>query len=91
MIPISLYLGSLQPIQDIILSLDNYTFDDKTKTIVKRGTKKRKTTHHEEITHEMVQLWDVTHLNDEEFAKEVVGGLGAFDSANKWYVTILYV
>jgi hypothetical protein len=72
MVPISLDLGSLQPIQDIILSLDNYTFDDKTKTIVKRRTKRRKKTHHEEITQEIMQLWDVAHLNDEEFVEEVL-------------------
>jgi hypothetical protein len=54
---------------------------------VKRRTKRRKTTHHEEITQEIVQLWDVAHLNDEEFAEEVVDALGAFSSANKWFVS----
>jgi hypothetical protein len=36
-----------------------------------------------------MQLWDVAHLNDEEFAEEVVDALGAFSSANKWSVSKL--
>jgi len=91
MFPPSFDLGSLQPIQDIILSLDNYTFDNKTKTIVKRKTKKRKITHHEEITQETMQLWDVAHLNDEEFAKEAIDALGEFVSAKKWSMSRLSI
>jgi hypothetical protein len=71
------------------LSLDNFVFYDKTKIIEKRKSKKRKTTHHEETTQEVTQLWNVAHLNDEEFAEEVVDALGAFSSANKWYVSRL--
>jgi hypothetical protein len=68
------------------LSLNTYTFDDTTKTIMKRITKKRKIAHHEETTQEIVQLWNVAHLNEEEFAEEVVDALGAFVDANKWSV-----
>jgi len=49
-VPMSLDVGSLQPIRDIVMSLDNYIFDDKTKPIVKRINKRRNTTHHEEVT-----------------------------------------
>jgi hypothetical protein len=83
----SLDLDSLQPIQDIFLSLENYSFDDKTRTIVKRKTKKRKMTHHEETTQEVVQLWNATHMNEEEFTKEVADALGDFSNANKWSVS----
>jgi hypothetical protein len=79
-------LSSIHPIQDIVLSLDNYVFYDKTKIIERRKSKKRKMTHHEEITQEVTQLWNVAHLNDEEFAEEVVDSLGAFANANKWSV-----
>jgi hypothetical protein len=66
------------------LSLNTYIFDYTTKTIVKRKTKKRKIAHHEETTQEVVHLWNVTHLNEEEFAEEVVDALGEFVDANKW-------
>jgi hypothetical protein len=82
----SFNLDNISPIQDIVLSLDNFVFDDKTKTIEKRRSKKRKMTHHEEITQEVTQLWNVAHLDDEEFAEEVVDALGAFSNANKWSV-----
>jgi hypothetical protein len=36
-----------------------------------------------------VQLWNVAHLNEEEFAEEVVDALGAFVDANKWSVSRL--
>jgi hypothetical protein len=39
---------SIQPIQDIVMSLNTYTFDDTTKTIMKRINKKINIAHHEE-------------------------------------------
>jgi hypothetical protein len=46
-------------------------------------------THHEEITQEVTQLWNVAHLDDEEFVEEATDALGAFSTANKWSVTRL--
>jgi hypothetical protein len=82
-------LDNISPIQDIVLSLDNFVFDEKTKIIEKRKSKKRKMAHHEETTQEVTQLWNVSHLDDEEFAEEVVDSLGAFSNANKWSVSRL--
>jgi hypothetical protein len=31
-----------------------------------------------------VKLWNVAHLNEEEFVEEVVDALGEFVDANKW-------
>jgi hypothetical protein len=61
----SLDLSSIHLVQDIVLYLNNYVFDDKTKIIERRKSKKWKTTHHEEVTQEITQLWNATHLNDE--------------------------
>jgi hypothetical protein len=35
-------------------------------------------THHEEITQEVTQLWNVAHLDDEEFVEEATDALGHF-------------
>jgi hypothetical protein len=59
------------------LSLNTYTFSDTTKTIVKRRTKKRKLGQPKEASQELVQLWNATHLNEEEFKEEVVDALGS--------------
>jgi hypothetical protein len=36
-----------------------------------------------------VQLWNVAHMNEEEFPGEVVDALGEFVDANKWSVDII--
>jgi hypothetical protein len=75
-------IDSISPIQNIVLSLENSVFDDKTKIIEKRNSKKRKMTHHGETT-QLSQLWIFLHLNDEEFAEKCVDSLAEFSSANK--------
>jgi hypothetical protein len=49
MVTTSFDIENLQPIQYNVLSLDNYSFDDKIRTTVKRKTKKRKKTHHRKL------------------------------------------
>jgi hypothetical protein len=44
------YIDNISHVQDIVLSLDNFSFEDKTKIIEKRKSKHKKTTHHEEAT-----------------------------------------
>jgi hypothetical protein len=72
------------------LSLNTYIFYDTTNTIVKRKNNKRKIVHHDETTHEVVQLWNVSHLNEEEFVEEVVDDLGEFVDLNKCPVRRLH-
>jgi hypothetical protein len=55
--------------QYIVLLLDSYTFYDTTKIIAERITRRRKMTHHEEISYETMQLWDVAHIKDEDFGE----------------------
>jgi hypothetical protein len=76
-------VDSFEPVEEILVHLNNYTFDGLKKSILKRNAKKRKTKLFEKDTQEQMMVWDKTHLNDEEFVEETTNVLGAFVDAKK--------
>jgi len=85
----TLYLDSFELVEEIVVPLRNYTFKSTNKSIVKRKEKKRKIEIYEENPKDRVIIFNVAHLNDEEFFEETTYALGEFVDANKWSIANL--